>query len=129
MASRRRGRTEIWSKTCHQAFCSCISLHVGGRGNHQLCHVLHHQGYIPVSISECSHGITKDIGLTIDRFWIGNLVTSSGVIMHNASTIHATVFLSSSYLLSKIIKIKLYKTIILSVFLYGWENWSLALTL
>jgi hypothetical protein len=32
-----------------------------------------------------------------------------------------------SRLLSKNIKIKIYKTIILPVVLYGWENWSLTL--
>jgi hypothetical protein len=33
----------------------------------------------------------------------------------------------SSRLLSKNIKIKIYKTIILPVVLYGWETWSLTL--
>ena len=33
----------------------------------------------------------------------------------------------SSRLLSKNLKIKIYKTIILPVFLYGWETWSLTL--
>ena len=36
--------------------------------------------------------------------------------------------LSSSSLLSKNLKIKMYRTIILSVVLYGCETWSLTLT-
>jgi hypothetical protein len=36
-------------------------MHVGGCGYHQLCHFLHHQGYIPVSISELRHSITQII--------------------------------------------------------------------
>jgi hypothetical protein len=36
--------------------------------------------------------------------------------------------LSSSRLLSRNVKVKLYKTILLPVVLYGWEKWSLTLT-
>jgi len=43
------------------------------------------------------------------------------------SCYHAVRNLSSSSLLSKIIKIKIYKTIIFPVFLYGCETWSLTL--
>jgi hypothetical protein len=42
------------------------------------------------------------------------------------ATIQSRTFLSSR-LLSKNIKIRIYKTIILPVVLYGWETWSLTL--
>jgi hypothetical protein len=40
---------------------------------------------------------------------------------------HAVQNLLSSYLLSRNVKIKIYKTIILSVVLYGCETWSFTL--
>jgi hypothetical protein len=42
---------------------------------------------------------------------------------------HSVQKLLSSHLLSKNIKIRLYKTIILSVVLYGCETWSMILSL
>jgi hypothetical protein len=38
---------------------------------------------------------------------------------------HSVQNLSSSYLLPKNMNIRIYKTIILPVFLCGWETWSL----
>jgi hypothetical protein len=40
---------------------------------------------------------------------------------------HSVQYLLSSRLLSKITKIKIYKTIILPVVMYGCETWSLTL--
>ena len=40
---------------------------------------------------------------------------------------HSVQNLLSSRLLSKNLKIKIYRTIILPVVLYGWETWSLTL--
>jgi len=44
-----------------------------------------------------------------------------------SNTTHILSFLISSRLLSKNLKIKIYRTIILPVVLYGCESWSLAL--
>jgi hypothetical protein len=50
----------------------------------------------------------------------------SGLKSRNACY-HSVQNLLSSSLLSKYVNINLYRTIILSVVLYGWETWSLTL--
>jgi hypothetical protein len=50
-----------------------------------------------------------------------------GTTLTNKNDIHDEINLLSFYLISKNLKIKIYKTVILSVVLYGCETWSLTL--
>jgi len=68
----------------------------------------------------------------VEQFkYLGTTLTNKNSIQEKLRTdrsqeMHATILVSSS-LLSKNIKIKIYRTIILHVVLYGCETWSLIL--
>jgi hypothetical protein len=68
------------------------------------------------------------------KFLRTTLTNQSSIQEDNHSTLqsgnaccHLVKNLLSSSLLSKIIKIKIQRTVILSIILYGYENWSLTL--
>ena len=56
-----------------------------------------------------------------------SMLRISGVVPIGNACYHSVQNLLSSRLLSKNLKIKIYKTVILSVVLYGCETWSLTL--
>jgi hypothetical protein len=66
------------------------------------------------------------LGLTVTNQNLIQEEIKRGLNSGNAC-FHSVQNLLSSHLLSKNVKIKIYKTIILSVVLYGCETWSLIL--